>query len=43
VEQSWCGERGKTENCVVTVLLGVSRQYLDTLGKVGNCQVAVEL
>jgi SRSO17 transposase len=25
VQRQWCGERGKTENCVVTVHLGVAR------------------
>ena len=31
VQRQWCGERGKTENCVVTVHLGVARGRYQTL------------
>ena len=31
VQRQWCGERGKTENCVVTVHLGVARGRYKTL------------
>jgi SRSO17 transposase len=31
VQRQWCGERGKKENCVVTVHLGVSRGRYKTL------------
>ena len=31
VQRQWCGERGKKENCVVTVHLGVARGRYKTL------------
>ncbi len=31
VQRQWCGERGKTENCVVTVHLGLARGRYKTL------------
>jgi SRSO17 transposase len=31
VQRQWCGERGKTENCLVTVHLGVARGRYKTL------------
>jgi len=31
VQRQWCGERGKTENCIVTVHLGVARGRYKTL------------
>lgn len=30
VQRQWCGERGKTENCIVTVHLGVARGRYQT-------------
>src|SRR5207244_703153 len=31
VQRQWCGERGKKENCIVTVHLGVARGRYKTL------------
>ncbi len=31
VQRQWCGERGKTENCIVTVHLGVAKGRYKTL------------